>query len=213
MEVRGTGCCGVLELVDISTLPTPIEQLKYATYQSGMLYRTRRRPFVTFTGVVKRVGSDHTHQKGVEYGPALATYITEQGLGRVVTDLPEGINDNTRNTIKMWLWMPDYDALWTWADERRAEDAALAQQEAALKPVVDPRVNAYYGGMGHSTTMLRDLERMGLIRRTPVAPSADAALGTHNQAVGDETSTGTIGGINSSIGDIMRRRMDNDGGR
>src|SRR3990167_4488610 len=111
MEVRATGCCGMKELVDISKCTDPQQVVSHYTnyfreYGGGA-------PFVIFTGVVKRVRKDHASNRPDNYGEALATYITEHKLGEVVTTLPERKNVSG-NTLKLWLWMPDYTALYGW---------------------------------------------------------------------------------------------------
>lgn len=137
MEVRGTGCCAVLELVDISHKPDAaavikeaIGEIKNQTFSWG-----RKKPFITFTGVVgDRYTADHASSRNDDYGQALADYIVEHGLGEVVNTIPARANW-THNKIKMWVWMPDYEAL-----------RALEKQLYPVKPKVNPGAGVYGTG-------------------------------------------------------------------
>lgn len=127
MYVRETGCCGVLELVDISTIIKPEDVVKKTLEEMVHLTRTfsRRKPFIYFTSVVKRAIEDHASDRKDDYGLALAAHIEEHQLGEVVSTLPERANFSG-NVIKMWLWVPDYDALAVlWADRERKRIASL----------------------------------------------------------------------------------------
>ena len=113
-----TNCCGILELIDISTEQTPegvlkavMKEIRECTTRSD---GTRKvRPFIYFSGVVDRVCNDHVLNpcKG-NYGQALADYIIAQGLGQIVAT-PEAQNW-TENMLKMWVWLPDYTTLAEW---------------------------------------------------------------------------------------------------
>lgn len=108
-HVKDTGCCGVVELVDISTLSTPqdiIEKTLRGLYDHTGGFK-REKPFIYFTSVVNRHTSDHASNRIDDYGQALSDYIVAQKLGTVLNDLPVKKNWSG-NPIKMWIWMPDY---------------------------------------------------------------------------------------------------------
>lgn len=120
MEVRSTGCCAVKELVDISTEPTPEAVLREAIHSHDLpnrkYYTKGQSPFIFFTSVVERHAKDHTPSMSDTYGQDLADYIKQERLGEVITTLPPQLN-YTGNIVKVWLWMPNYGALWAWDDE------------------------------------------------------------------------------------------------
>lgn len=132
MNVRVTGCCGVTELVDISTMESPEAVLLGAA--GAVLWEDPhyRRPFVYFTGVVERYRGDHVHypkQLG-NYGQALADYITEKGLGEIVASPPKV--SHSRNTLRVWIWMPDYESYEKWFADQQPKQA-----EATITPHIE----------------------------------------------------------------------------
>lgn len=139
MNVRETGCCGMLELVDISTFSTPNDMVDGALNGIASLTNTFRvrRPFVIFTGRIRGT-SDHVSLRPDNYGQLLADYIDAEKLGTVVSTLPEAINGRTGNTIKAWFWVPDYPALSARWNARMARE---------VKPP-SPLLNATVPGCG-----------------------------------------------------------------
>lgn len=116
MRITNTGCCGVLELVDISTASGPAEVIDFVA-KNHVHFKTmaegRFRPYATFTGVIQRHARDHvdgTGKRPDDYGTALADYITLNNLGTVIDAVPPQINW-TGNHIKLWVWIPDHAAL------------------------------------------------------------------------------------------------------
>lgn len=117
-----THCCGIMEIDYLGKAKAPIEALKAIApsmwlgasvdpYDNG-----RHAPrFITFSGVTNKVfGGAHDGPRKDNYGQALADYIVNNNLG-VVTASPEAENW-TRNTIKLWVWTPDYKAVWPYFD-------------------------------------------------------------------------------------------------
>ncbi|HVI40763.1 MAG TPA: hypothetical protein VM577_08895 [Anaerovoracaceae bacterium] len=66
-------------------------------------------PYVLFTGVTKRLIPDHASRRTDDYGETFAKYLEANGLG-TVTRSEERANW-TGNTLKVWIWHPNYDNL------------------------------------------------------------------------------------------------------
>jgi hypothetical protein len=123
ISLNGTKCCGVLEIDDLSTCSTPekaligIAQALRTGYthrwgfvdESGDMKYNFPVPFVTFTGVVKRKINDHASGRKDNYGQAFADYLESNELGLVLDSYER--KNWTGNTIKLWIWHPDYDKL------------------------------------------------------------------------------------------------------
>ena len=107
-EIRATGCCGMQELVDISEKKDPEEVLKSSINE---LIRWHR-PFLIFTGVVKRTVTDHASARLDNYGQAFVDYIKENDLGDVVASRPR--KNISGNTLVVWVWTPDWRNLYRW---------------------------------------------------------------------------------------------------
>lgn len=110
--VRTTGCCGVLELVDISRAQTAEDVIRACLPEIMRLTceGVKKKPFIYYTGVVDRVIADHASVRVDNYGQALTDYIREHKLGEVIDNIPPDRN-YSGNTIKIWIWRPDYQAL------------------------------------------------------------------------------------------------------
>ena|SRR3990167_4522410 len=117
--IRTTGCCAVLELVDISTENLPEDMLRRVLPTILELTKngTKPKPFIYYTGVLTRVKPDHTYTTRTDdYGQDLTEYIQEQNLGSVIDTLPPSPNW-TGNEVKMWIWQPNYPAMLRWNTE------------------------------------------------------------------------------------------------
>lgn len=123
-KLHVTRCCGVGEIDMLSKSPTA-EEAMIALYPQLMLgvapappreYFGPHRPvIVTFTGVTERKVADHASGRGDDYGQAFALYLKKHGLGRVIRT---GESKSwTGNTIRLWAWTVDYEALKEWAKE------------------------------------------------------------------------------------------------
>ena len=142
-RIQPTACCGIKELADISSLPTPEAVVKRAAVVLAsdlMTYGYSRCPaWLMFSGVVGeriRVYSSHYHaDRSDDYGAALAEYITAQGLG-TVTESPLSRNYNG-NMLRIWLWAPNWPALTViWQESLRP--AAPAASPLSVTPPPDP---------------------------------------------------------------------------
>jgi len=114
-QLRTTGCCGVLEMEDISTQAGPKEVLDGLAGQlrANCSDWEREKPFVLFTSVVQRVTGDHVDTFGNrhdDYGLALADYLEQNDLGTVNRTIEPKPN-YTRNPIKIWIWTPNYEKM------------------------------------------------------------------------------------------------------
>jgi hypothetical protein len=126
-SVQGTSCCGVYELKDISTLADAEAVMKEAIPQmhrrsSGW---QERPAYITFTGVVDRVQGDHASYRTDNYAQALADYIKANDLGEVVESIPSKPNW-TRNVLKMYVWMPNFEKLEQMRQKIAAEKVAVS---------------------------------------------------------------------------------------
>lgn len=119
-----TRCCGVGEIDNLSKSETPERALivLYPQLMTGVApappreyFGPHRVPIITFTGVTKRELRDHVSGRQDDYGQAFAIYIRQNGLGRVIrTDESKSW---TGNTIRLWAWTVDYEALEKWGKE------------------------------------------------------------------------------------------------
>lgn len=111
--VTNTQSCGVLELSNISAHQTPADVVR-ATVKHWLNYDGSQRAFITFNGVVapRQLKYDERFHadRDDNYGQALADYITSNGLG-TVTASQTAVNQRSGNTMQIWIWAPDWDAL------------------------------------------------------------------------------------------------------
>lgn len=112
VTTRPTGCCGMIELDNISQAATPKDVINSRVVRDTLLY-SKQYPLVLFSGVVKRVAADHASSRKDDYGQALANFIAENKLGAVVRS-QSAVNPVTQNKIAAWVWTPDHNALFTW---------------------------------------------------------------------------------------------------
>ena len=100
-------CCGVKEIAGISNY-TPrqviTQIMSHAYYKRAGLY--------IFTGVV--------HGESDSYGGRFAEYIRVRKLG-TVTASEASRNPNTMNTVKVWVWKPNYIALAKLAEDKKTD--------------------------------------------------------------------------------------------
>ena len=120
IELCSTKCCGVMEINNLSKVKSPLAALKAIaqTLKQGFDPKNwgQHPPvFVTFTGVTKRVWADHTSDRADNYGQAFSDFLTKHKLGPVVSS-EERVNW-TANSIKLWVWHPDYARLWKFLEK------------------------------------------------------------------------------------------------
>jgi hypothetical protein len=118
MRIIATGCCAVLELVDISTCTDPYEVLTHAEFHQLVEYD--HKPFIIFTEVTQRRGRDHVSREGIYvkdtlYGARLADYILDNKFGTVMKS--EERRNRTGNDVRVWIWCPDYNVYRKWFRE------------------------------------------------------------------------------------------------
>lgn len=101
-NLRDTGCCAVYEIDDLSHSDTPEDAVKSIARQVD----NNRPSLIFFTGVMKRVCSDHASDRTDDYGGKLARYIRAKKLGKVKFT-GKVLNPHTGNTVGMWVWTID----------------------------------------------------------------------------------------------------------
>lgn len=114
VSIHGTQCCAVVELANISSVDGPLDILRSVTkdlcsYTPPSCGSPHPPQFVTFTGVTKRRTSDHASGRFDNYGQAFADFLVKNGLGSVIVS--EERHNFTGNSVKIWVWHPDYDKL------------------------------------------------------------------------------------------------------
>jgi hypothetical protein len=109
-QLRSTGCCGVLEIVDISRVKTSADVITgiLRTLRENTWSWGQPKPFIYFTSVppAERRKGDHATMEGGrqgDYGTELADYIEQEGLGTVIRTI-EPRKNYTGNPIKLWIW-------------------------------------------------------------------------------------------------------------
>jgi hypothetical protein len=135
MNIATTGNCATLELVDISTEPTPEAMIRVVS-KSGFFLPSfhKKKPYVTFAGVIARETGDHASNRTDDYAQSLADYIGAEGLGEVVKAAPARRNW-TGNIMQPWMWMPDYHGLEAWRQRN---------PEPAQPTYLQPKPSGYY---------------------------------------------------------------------
>lgn len=111
-NVFSTANCGVLEMANITTVlggPQEITRLAARDISRVTFGFARKPPIVYYISVEGKVVNLGHASPNTGYGKELADYIVANGLG-TITETPP-VRNWTGNTIKMWFWHPDYDAL------------------------------------------------------------------------------------------------------
>ncbi len=67
--------------------------------------------------------ADHASNRPDDYGSEFADYLEANNLGHVIRTKPRK-NLYTNNTVRVWIWTPDFDALKMWR-EFNPPDAVL----------------------------------------------------------------------------------------
>lgn len=137
-RLGATQSCGILELSDISRLPTPAAVVeRVAIDAAGELNGGYGRcpAFIYFSGVVgnrNRAYAERFHANRVnDYGQDLADYISANDLG-TVTASHEAVN-YSGNTLRVWIWSPKWDALKAiWDASRVPATATTVTAEADI---------------------------------------------------------------------------------
>lgn len=125
MRINGLSCCGVAELSDLAyqygsvdgTTPEAEKLWQMCVANSpadpeeGFYYRCR---YIMFTqaSMPGENGAITPNQTG--YGFDFAEFIRTNNLGEVIDSIPSGINPNSKNEVKVWMWIPDMTAVRAW---------------------------------------------------------------------------------------------------
>lgn len=112
MRLGMLNCCGIKEMAGISEHRTPDQALRvFLQLNYDQLGHQEQLTGAFF--IFSQAGS-RSH-----YGDKLAAYIEEHKLGEVVV-VGRKRNPNSGNMVKMFVWMPDVNALKAWAKEHRS---------------------------------------------------------------------------------------------
>lgn len=116
IRIRPTGCCALKEIDNLSHATTPqnaLESLR-AVIITGNLdmgsLSDRNLPFFIFSGVTDRVQSDHASSREDNYAETFAMFLVANKLGEVIS-CGARVNELTGNTVGVWVWKPDWDAV------------------------------------------------------------------------------------------------------
>lgn len=122
LTLHSTQCCGVQEIGCLRLFQDPKAAMMSFCSQActspenpyvGRATTKNRKPlaaFYTFTAY------NASHQVEHQYGPRFEAFIKEQNLGEVY---PAQARDNLKNygknhPVQIWIWAPDYDAVYDW---------------------------------------------------------------------------------------------------
>lgn len=145
LTFRATGCCGIQELTELSSHPTPedamdvfcgrmLRKIRKVAYLDRVLGDCQLRQshlysFYLFTAAVYDPGKG-----GRPYGQNFAEYIKAHRLGQVTT-LPARPNYafHPDHKVQAWLWKPSLSGMKKWYQVRldAAEAIANAKHQAA----------------------------------------------------------------------------------
>lgn len=129
-HLERTKNCGIAEISMLSSSGSPLRALQQLApeFKHGVTWpyvNGERKnflfPFITFTAVVRKGDGMRP-----SYGPAFADFIVEHNLGTLTT-LPDKSNW-TGNTIQIWVWCPDYVAIWKLLDAERTKQEVVDGQ-------------------------------------------------------------------------------------
>ena len=128
MKILGLSCCGVAEATGLGLTVQPPEDKLWAFCLSrhfldpveGFYYRCR---YIMFTQASSpgKDGAITPNQAG--YGFEFAEFIRANNLGELIDSIPPGVNPNSHNELKVWMWIPDHAAirLWLTAEVKRRD--------------------------------------------------------------------------------------------
>lgn len=106
-----TSCCGVREINNLSRAESPEDALRGIARWLRPSDWNVLVPFITFTGVVGPIISKgHTRSDRTDdYGETFARFLERNNLGEVTRSQ---VRQNwTGNSLKVWIWHPDYTTL------------------------------------------------------------------------------------------------------
>lgn len=118
-------CCGARELAGISYVEAGQEAnalWDLCRRQNPQTPTFPRCRYVMFTQASSPTLMSMAGFKKTEgYGYRFASWIEEQGLGSIEHSIPDGINPNSSNNLKMWIWIVDNKGVANWIAEQVKE--------------------------------------------------------------------------------------------
>lgn len=116
VTLHKTQCCGVAELNNLSSAEGPLDALKdlvepLKNYLPAGCGIPHPPVFVIFTGTTKTIDKKHAGGRCDNYGQAFADFLVNNSLRDVVAS-GERVN-LTGNTLRLWVWHPNYSHLWS----------------------------------------------------------------------------------------------------
>lgn len=164
MRARQTWCCGLVEIDQLLSAGS-LRQAQKEVFTH--LYRHRQSPFVVFSGqyVTKalELGAVDSQDWGFTYTRRWHEFIQQFNLGPVVTTVPK-VNRNSMNTIQIFLWTPDWDAIdrwwaspeglqaWTGCTIKQLSQNLVARENELLSPHIDRSLLPPVPNLASSTT-------------------------------------------------------------
>lgn len=133
-----SACCGVREISYLGVDDDPklsIRTLGEAIYNTSRSHRFRHAFFTQ---------ANNPQAASRTYGEKFAAYITEHKLGKVV-ESDEQINPNSGNSLKVWIWTVDHEALSKHVGLDMLKDTpqgAVVQRQSPPTRTVTPAVHA-----------------------------------------------------------------------
>lgn len=121
MNTRGTACCGLYEIYNLSKHKTPEGAMRSFLSVSGFKWQPSYLPTAKveygerpFSHVVFSAAHRSKAQfEDKSYGTRFAEFIKAQGFGDVV-ESTTAVNPNSTNQLKIYVWTIDWKALEKW---------------------------------------------------------------------------------------------------
>lgn len=111
MTLGHFACCGLREVIGLSTDGWPPAEKLWRlcrTESPSLPQFLHRCRYLVFTQAGRGVTA------GVGYGYEFAEFIRSAGLGTVIDTIPAGVNPNSSNDLKMFVWIVDLPAMQEW---------------------------------------------------------------------------------------------------
>lgn len=120
LNIRSQACCAIGEIYNLSNpLDDPEDGAEDKLWHfcqfrnsqdpvAGFYYSCR---YLIFTQASP--SGDGTFMTD-GYGFEFAQFIQDNNLGEVIDTIPSGINPNSLNEVKVWVWIPDMAAVRNW---------------------------------------------------------------------------------------------------
>ena len=134
MDIKGTGCCAVQEIVHLRDHDNTAEAMAefckqtytsqtYDYNTSAYIYRLNPRAKLhghyTFTGVI---GYKDRKERSITYAPNFAAFIRTHQLGAVVGGKAEYNRTNhPTHLVRVWIWTPNPVNVKAWYKKYKKE--------------------------------------------------------------------------------------------